>query len=116
LKTTSFAAITAILASSMLWEYTFRLPLPRRDLRSRRPAIFWSRTKAQLIDFPMIFSRSVRRGETAANRVFSGIVFWDIPASRKSSEHPADLSVFRQKYRSCMSALAYKIERFCLVP
>jgi hypothetical protein len=58
----------------------------------------------------------VYRGERAAGRAFLGVVFSDVPGSLKSSEHSAVLSVFRQKYRSCMSALACKIERFCLVP
>ena len=70
---------------------------------------------AQVTDFQMNFSRSVHRGERAAG-AFLGVVFSAASGSRKSSEHPADLSVFRQKHRGCMSTLACKIERFCLVP
>jgi hypothetical protein len=35
---------------------------------------------------------------------------------RKASKHAADLSVFRQTHTGCTSPLAYKIQRFCLVP
>ena len=71
---------------------------------------------AQVADFAAIFRvRCTVAKERLAER-FLSVVFSDVPGSRKSSQHASDLGVFGQKYRSCMSALACKIERLCLVP
>jgi hypothetical protein len=61
-------------------------------------------------------SRLMQRGGRAAGRAFSGLVFWDVSIFRSSSEYTADLSAFRQQHRGFRSALACKLERFCLVP
>lgn len=43
------------------------------------------------------FSPLAHHGGRTASGAFLGAVFWDVPIARKSSEHSADLSVFRQK-------------------
>jgi hypothetical protein len=52
---------------------------------------------AQVADFAVIFRvRCTVAKERLAER-FVSVVFSDVPGSRKSTQHAADLSVFRQQ-------------------
>jgi hypothetical protein len=68
-----------------------------------------------MADFPMLFRIQLSWRKSGSKGIW-GLVFSDVTASRKSPEKIPRQYVFRQKHRGCMSALACKIERFCLAP